>query len=58
MKHHLSTYQWIPFAKLRNYNYKRRVDESDDYEQSADERAIDEDETQDHLLNLKDWVYW
>ena len=51
LKYHLSTDIWTPFANLRASNYKKRYE---DYDQRADERAIDEDESEDLSPNLQD----
>ena len=55
MKRHLSTDIWIPFSKLRKSHYEKRwTNTNDDYEHQADERAVEDDETQDLLANERD----
>ena len=43
---------WIRFRKLRKSHYEKRwTNTTDDFEQRADERAVEDDETQDLLAN-------
>ena len=58
MKQHFDNGDWVVTyvdggvrANLRSSNYKKRYD---DYDQRADERAIDEDENEDLSSNLQD----
>ena len=45
LKRQLPTAIWGPFCILRRSHYEKRyTNANDDYDQQADERAIDEDE--------------
>ena len=45
---------WAPLREVRTSNYERRCD---DYEQVADESAIDDDERERLSLSPRDYLY-
>ena len=54
LKRHLPTDIWAPLREVRTSNYERRCD---DYEQVADESAIDDDERERLSLSPRDYLY-